>query len=115
MCSISCIWSPCAKTLKMSSGRPNATRCSARAPTADCAAWPSTAGSPSLPMIATVRTAWCAKSKSNAAGGDIGEVNQYHSYVVAMLIGPVIDLGLAIQPVLNEEARRDYEDDHVGH
>ncbi|PYS34491.1 MAG: hypothetical protein DMG14_29315 [Acidobacteria bacterium] len=54
--------------------------------------------------------------KVKRAGGDIEEVNQYyHRYVVAMLLGPVIDVVLAIEPVLNEEARRDNDSEHTGH
>jgi len=34
-------------------------------------------------------------------GGEIGEVEQYyHSSVVAMLLGPVLDVVLGIEPVL---------------
>lgn len=44
------------------------------------------------------------------------EVDQYyHRYVVAMLLGPVIDVVLGIEPVLNEEARRDIDGEHKGH
>src|SRR5260370_12513513 len=32
-----------------------------------------------------------------------------------MLLGPVIDVVLGIAPVLNEEARRDIDSEHVGH
>ena len=40
--------------------------------------------------------------------GELEEVEQYyHSYVVAMLLGPVLDVALGIEPVLNEEALRD--------
>src|SRR5712692_4369672 len=54
--------------------------------------------------------------KVKRAGGDVGEVSQYyHRYVVAMLLGPVIDVVLAIEPVLNEEARRDSDGEHAGH
>jgi len=54
--------------------------------------------------------------KVKRAGGDIEEVNQYyHRYVVAMLLGPNMDVILAIEPVLNEEARRDTEGEHAGH
>ncbi|MCP4658436.1 MAG: hypothetical protein GY856_23730 [bacterium] len=35
----------------------------------------------------------------------------YHRYVVAMLIGPVLDIVLDIEPVLNAEARRDLGED----
>jgi hypothetical protein len=48
--------------------------------------------------------------------GEIEEVQQYyHRYVVAMLLGPVLDVVLDIEPVLNEEARRDIDSEHVGH
>jgi hypothetical protein len=54
--------------------------------------------------------------KVKRAGGEIEEVNQYyHRYVVAMLLGPDMDVILAIEPVLNEEARRDTEGEHAGH
>src|SRR5260370_17618491 len=32
-----------------------------------------------------------------------------------MLLGPVLDVGLDIEPVLNEEARRDIDSEHTGH
>jgi len=39
--------------------------------------------------------------------GELEEVEQYyHRYVVALLLGPVIDVVLGIEPVLNEEALR---------
>jgi len=48
--------------------------------------------------------------------GELEEVEQYyHHYVVALLLGPVIDVVLGIEPVLNEEARRDSDPEHVGH
>jgi hypothetical protein len=54
--------------------------------------------------------------KVKRAGGGIEEVPQYyHRYVVAMLVGPVLDVVLAIEPVLNEEALRDTEPEHTGH
>jgi hypothetical protein len=54
--------------------------------------------------------------KVKRAGGEIEQVNQYyHRYVVAMLLGPDIDVILAIEPVLNDEARRDTEGEHAGH
>jgi hypothetical protein len=56
------------------------------------------------------------KVKVKRRTGDLEEVDQYyHSYVVAMLLGPVIDVVLGIEPVLNEEARRDINSEHVGH
>jgi hypothetical protein len=48
---------------RRSSTRPNGTKHFATVATAPCAAWPSTAGNHSPPMIGTARTAWCAKSK----------------------------------------------------
>jgi hypothetical protein len=48
--------------------------------------------------------------------GEAEEVTQYyHRYVVAMLLGPIIDVVLAMEPVLNEEARRDHPREHIGH
>jgi hypothetical protein len=35
----------------------------------------------------------------------------YHRYVVAMLVGPVLDVVIDIEPVLNDEARRDLGED----
>src|SRR5439155_13299461 len=53
--------------------------------------------------------------KAKRAGGEVEEVPQYyHRYVVAMLVGPVIDVVLAIEPVLNEEALRDTDSEHNG-
>lgn len=44
--------------------------------------------------------------------GEVEEVVQYyHRYVVAMLLGPVLDVVLDIEPVLNAEARRDLGED----
>jgi len=54
--------------------------------------------------------------KVKRAGGEVEEAEQYyHRYVVAMLVGPLIDVVLAIEPVLNEEARRDIDSEHAGH
>jgi hypothetical protein len=54
--------------------------------------------------------------KVKRAGGELEEVPQYyHRYVVAMLVGPVLDVVLAIEPVLNEEALRDTDHEHTGH
>lgn len=54
--------------------------------------------------------------KVKRAGGEVEEVPQYyHHYVVALLLGPVLDVVLAIEPVLNEEARRDSVGEHAGH
>ena len=54
--------------------------------------------------------------KVKRAHGETAEVEQYyHRYVVAMLLGPVVDVVLAIEPVLNQEARRDSDSQHTGH
>lgn len=54
------------------------------------------------------------KVKVKRRTGELEEVDQYyHRYVVAMLLGPVIDVVLGIEAVRNEEARRDSE--HDGH
>src|SRR3989442_11353677 len=54
--------------------------------------------------------------KVKRAGGEVEEVKQYyHRYVVAMLLGPVLDVVLAIEPVLHEEAHRDTAGEHAGH
>jgi hypothetical protein len=54
--------------------------------------------------------------KVKRPGGETKEVEQYyHRYVVALLLGPVVDVVLAIEPVRNEEARRDTEGAHAGH
>jgi hypothetical protein len=42
-------------------------------------------------------------------------VQYYHRFVVAMLIGPTIDVVLAIEPVRNEEARREVGLVDAGH
>jgi hypothetical protein len=56
------------------------------------------------------------KVKVKRAGGEIEEVDQYyHRYVVALLLGPVLDVVLGIEWVLNEEARRDMDGEHAGH
>lgn len=48
----------------------------------------------------------------NATTGDVEErVQYYHRYVVAMLVGPVLDVVLDIEPVRNAEARRDAGED----
>jgi hypothetical protein len=50
------------------------------------------------------------------ADGEVQEVEQYyHRYVVALLLGPVLDVVLGIEPVLNEEALRDSDSEHKGH
>ena len=54
--------------------------------------------------------------KVKRPGGEVEEVPQYyHRYVVALLLGPVVDVVLGIEPVLNEEARRDTVGEHAGH
>ena len=56
------------------------------------------------------------KVKAKRAGGAIEEVDQYyHRYVVALLLGPVVDVVLGIEPVRNEEAWRDGDGEHAGH
>lgn len=56
------------------------------------------------------------KVKVKRADGDSEEVEQYyHRYVVALLLGPILDVVLGIEPVLNEEARRDSDGEHAGH
>jgi hypothetical protein len=46
------------------------------------------------------------KVKVKRKSGEIEEVDQYyHSYVVALLVGPLIDVVLGIEPVRNERAR----------
>lgn len=49
------------------------------------------------------------KVKQKQSGsGEVEEVDQYyHRYVIAMLLGPVLDVVLDIEPVRNAEARRD--------
>src|SRR5262249_26326477 len=54
--------------------------------------------------------------KVKRAGGELEQIPQYyHRYVVAMLLDPVMDMVLAVEPVLNEEALRDTEREHAGH
>lgn len=54
--------------------------------------------------------------KCKRTGGELQEVPQYyHRYVVALLLGPVIDVVLAIEPILHEEARSDTVGEHAGH
>ena len=54
--------------------------------------------------------------KKKTAAGEREEVEQYyHRYVVALLLGPVVDLVLGIEPVRNEEARADTVGEHAGH
>lgn len=54
--------------------------------------------------------------KTKRADGETEEVEQYyHSYVVALLLGSVLDVVLGIEPVRSEEALRDIDPEHVGH
>jgi hypothetical protein len=54
--------------------------------------------------------------KVKRAGGEVEEVKQYyHRYVVALLLGPVVDVVLAVESVVNEEARKDKVGEHIGH
>ncbi len=54
--------------------------------------------------------------KKKTATGETEEVEQYyHHYVVALLLGPVVDVVLAVEPVLNEEARTDTVGEHADH
>jgi hypothetical protein len=51
-------------------------------------------------------------SVKNHATGEVEKRTQYyHRYVVAMLVAPLLDLVLGIEPVLNDEARRDLGED----
>ncbi len=48
----------------------------------------------------------------NSTTGEVEKRTQYyHRYVVAMLVGPVLDVVLDIEPVLNAEARHDLGED----
>ena len=50
--------------------------------------------------------------RKNCQSGDVEEVDQYyHRYVVAMMLGPVLDVVLDIEPVRNADARRDAGED----
>ena len=56
------------------------------------------------------------KVKVKRRGGEFEEVEQYyHRYVVALLLGSVLDVVLGIEPVLNDEALRDSDPEHEGH
>jgi hypothetical protein len=47
------------------------------------------------------------KVKTKLPSGELGEREQYyHAYVVALLLGPVVDVVLGIEPVRNAPARR---------
>lgn len=51
-------------------------------------------------------------SVKNPTTGEVEKRTQYyHRFVVAMLVGPVLDVVLDIEPVLNAEARRDLGED----
>ncbi len=51
-------------------------------------------------------------SVKNPTTGEVEKRKQYyHRYVVAMLVGPVLDVVLDIEPVLNAQARRDLGED----
>lgn len=55
-------------------------------------------------------------SVKNPKTGEVEKrVQYYHRFVVAMLIGPTIDVVLAIEPVRNEEARREIGFVEAGH
>jgi SEC-C motif len=54
--------------------------------------------------------------KVKRAEGAVEEIEQYyHRYVIALLLGPTLDVVLGIEPVLNEEARKDTAGEHAGH
>ena len=56
------------------------------------------------------------KVKVRRRGGEHEEVEQYyHRYVIALLLGPVLDVVLGIESVLNQEALRDSDPEHEGH
>ncbi len=51
-------------------------------------------------------------SVKDSTGNEVCKRTQYyHRYVVAMLVGPVLDVVLDIEPVLNADARRDLGED----
>lgn len=49
--------------------------------------------------------------KNHTTGEVVKRTQYYHRYVVAMLVAPLLDLVLGIEPVLNDEARRDLGED----
>jgi hypothetical protein len=49
--------------------------------------------------------------KDPTTGEVVKRTQFYHRYVVAMLVGPVLDVVLDIEPVLNADARRDLGED----
>jgi hypothetical protein len=56
------------------------------------------------------------KVKIKRAGGQVEEVPQYyHRYVVALLLGPVLDVVLAVEAVGQEEASGDRTGEHSDH
>jgi SEC-C motif/Transposase DDE domain len=56
------------------------------------------------------------KVKRKGADGESEEVEQYyHSYVVALLLGTVLDVVLGIESVRSEEALWDTDSEHKGH
>jgi SEC-C motif/Transposase DDE domain len=56
------------------------------------------------------------KIKVKRPDGQVEEVEQFYPrYVGALLLGPDLDVVLAIEPVLNEEACRDTDRAHLGH
>jgi SEC-C motif len=56
------------------------------------------------------------KVRRKGADGETEVVEQYyHSYAVALLLGPVLDVVLGIEPVRSEEALRDSDPEHEGH
>src|ERR1700730_13146306 len=96
--------------------KPSVTRLFATALTVRCAVWPSTAGNRFPPTIDIAQNCLVRKVKVKRRTGELEEVQQYyHHYVVALLLGPALDVVLGIEPVLNEEARRDSDPEHVGH
>lgn len=62
-----------------------------------------------------IHCAHCLTREVSVKDPTTGEVNKrtqyYHRYVVAMLLGPVLDVVLDIEPVLNAEARHDLGED----
>jgi len=74
------------------------------------------AGSLLPPTIAIARNNLVRRVKKKTAAGETEEVEQYyHRYVVALLLGPVVDVVLGIEPVRNEEAHADTVGEHAGH
>ena len=65
--------------------------------------------------IATNQPTDSAEEAENRRGQTAEVEPYYHSYVVALLLGPVVDVVLALEPVRNEEARTDIVGEHAGH